>query len=734
MILILLLLLAFFLRVYRLDSQALRGDEAATVLYAALPITDLWELSRLTDPHPPLYYLLLHPWQWLAGESAWAMRFAGVAASTLAVAALAALAWRTLHSARVAVMAAGLLAINPLQIWLAQDIRSYPFFTLLGLLSSAALWWALNGGWQGAGGKSQVAGGRSQVAGGRSQVAGGKGEVTGGRQQQTVRKTDHPLHALPYLLSAPRSPLLPWLSYIFLTVACLYIHYYTVFLIAFQGLFVLLNWRQFWPFRWPWLISQLAIALLIAPGLQLASNFIGPAAGGIDTIPLPAILQRTSTALLTGFTITDHWGGWLSLLLAPVWLIGLVVLWRHNFTSGSFWTLFFAVPVLGVVALSIDRPFFKERFFIQAQPAFELLLVAGFLALGQIDAWAHGQTRRATGANGRIVNRRIANKRYYSSPLLAQRFTLPAPRFALSALRFIAAGLFAVLLLANLWAFVNYQTDPTYAKAPPWQIYRNLVSREARPGDVMLTNFPEAAVSYYSPAGLPFYVVPAERDRPVEFRIEQTEAIANAYQRIWFLPLLRQGFDEQGDVLNWLDRHADRIRQLFLPGYHLNLYLTPPAIEALLIDQPAAFAHGIRLRGFQILDSTGKSRLRQVDSEWVLTLEPEEEFTLSLYWQADGPTDTPYTVFTHLIAADGFYRTGRDNQPVWGSYPTTVWQTGERVTDKYSLTLPPGTPPGDHRLRLGWYQSATQQVVPVLDANGQPAGEAVILNVVIRVE
>ncbi len=741
MILILLLLLAFFLRTYRLDSQALRGDEAATVLYSALPITDLWELSRVTDPHPPLYYLLLHPWQWLAGESAWAMRFAGVAASTLAVAALATLAWRTLRSTRIALAAAGLLTINPLQIWLAQDIRSYPFFTLLGLLSSAALWWALNGGWQGAGGKwqvaggtlqvaggksqvaggkSQVAGGRSQVAGGKSQVAGGKGQVAGGRQQQTVRKTDHPLPASRSPLYAPRSPLLPWLSYIFLTVACFYIHYYTVFLIAFQGLFVLLNWPQFWPFRWPWLISQLAIALLIGPGLQLASNFIGPAAGGIDTIPLPAILQRTSTALLTGFTITDHWGGWLSLLLAPVWLIGLVVLWRHNFTSGSFWTLFFAVPVLGVVVLSIDRPFFKERFFIQAQPAFELLLAAGFLALGQIDAWANGRTRRATGANERIANGRIANKRYDSSPL--------------PALRFIAAGLFAALLLSNLWAFVNYQTDPVYAKAPPWQLYRNLVSREARPGDVMLTNFPEAAVSYYSPAGLPFYVVPAERDRPVEFRIEQTEAIANAYHRIWFLPLLRQGFDEQGDVLNWLDRHGDRIRQLFLPGYHLNLYLTPPAIEALLIDQPATFAHGIRLRGFQILDPTGKSRLHQVDSEWVLTLEPQEEFTLSLYWQADGPTETPYTVFTHLIAADGFYRTGRDNQPVWGSYPTTAWQPGERVTDKYSLTLPPGTPPGDHRLRLGWYQSDTQQVVPVLDANGQPVGEEVILNVVIGVE
>ena len=105
---VLLLLLAFFLRLYRLDGQPLRGDEAATILYSALPITKLWELSRVTDPHPPLYYLLLHPWQGLVGESGWSMRFAGVVASTLSVAALWALARRTLRSTGLA-----LTAIDP---------------------------------------------------------------------------------------------------------------------------------------------------------------------------------------------------------------------------------------------------------------------------------------------------------------------------------------------------------------------------------------------------------------------------------------------------------------------------------------------------------------------------------------------------------------------------------------------------------------------------------------------
>ncbi|MCB0166530.1 MAG: glycosyltransferase family 39 protein, partial [Anaerolineae bacterium] len=659
---------------------------------SAMPISELWELSRVTDPHPPLYYLLLHPWQWLIGEEAWAMRFAGVIAGTLTVAALYALAQRTLRNPAVSLLAAGLLAVNPLQIWLAQDVRSYPLFTLLGLLSSWALWAALTG---------------DQPSAVSRQLAPPFKTKTPLLQptHYVLRTTHHTSRPTSHIA---RSIL--WLLYICLTVACLYTHYYTVFLIAFQGLFVLVNAKKFWPQKWPWLISQIAIGLLIIPGLQLAYNFIGPAAGGIEKISTPDILRLASTALLTGFTIDDYWGLLISLILAPIWLLGIVTLLRQNFTTGTFWTLFFATPVLGVIILSIDRPFFKERFLIQAQPAFELLLAAGLVTL------------------------------FFSAktPLPQHEHSQPyVPRPLSYVLHGAALLLLACLLYINLLTLINYFTDITYAKAPPWHLYHNYVNGKFQPSDVMLTNFPEASVSYYSPNGLPFYVVPVERDRSMEFRLTETEKIANAYDRIWFLPLLRQGFDEQGDVLNWLDRHADRVDQVFFPVYNLNLYVGPAAIDARQIHQPVRFAHGIQLRGFQILDKTGQSRLVPTDETgqaYRLDLEPEDEFTLSLYWLAGGPTEAPYTVFTHLIAADGFNRVGQDNQPVWGTYPTTAWSPGEKITDKYSLTIPPGTPPGDHHLQVGWYQSDTQKRVPVLDNAGHPGEEFIILNAIIRVE
>jgi hypothetical protein len=710
-VLLLLLLVAFFLRVYHLDGQSLRGDEAATVLYSALPVNQLWELSRVTDPHPPLYYLMLHPWQWLAGESAWAMRFAGVVASTTAIATLYALARRTLRTTGVSLLAAALLALNPLQIWLAQDIRSYPFFTLLGLLSSWTLWQALNSSQ-----RSDVSSQRSDVSSQRSVVSSQRSVVSS--QTKTRYATSSTFHAPPSTLHLPSSIL--WPLYILLTLTCFYIHYYTAFLIAFQGLFVLLNYRRFWEQKWPWLASQVAIGVLMIPGLQLAYNFVGQAAGGIETIATPDIIRLASTSLLTGFTLGDTWGLWLSLILAPIWLIGLISLLRHDITSGSFWALFFAVPVLGVIALSIDRPFFKERFLIQAQPAFELLLAAGFLTLSR---------------SGEEARRRESGKQPAPAPLRTTHYAL---RTTHHTSRLLTLLLLAFLLYTNLHALGSYFADPAYAKAPPWQLYHNYVSDHAHPGDVMLTNFPEAAVSYYSPNELPFYVVPVERDQPAGFRLEQTEQIAQAYRRIWFLPLLRQGFDEQGDVLKWLDRHADRVNQVFFPIYNLNLYLSPPTIDTLLINQPAIFAHGPRLRGYQIFDKEGNSRLTPPlngnGQAYMLALEPEEALTLSLYWLSSGPTGIPYTVFAHLIAADGFNRAGQDNPPVWGSYPTTAWQPGEKITDKYTLTIPPGTPPSDHHLQIGWYNPITQERVPLLSGDNRPGDDSITLNVIIRVE
>ena len=55
-----------------------------------------------------------------------------------------------------------------------------------------------------------------------------------------------------------------------------------------------------------------------------------------------------------------------------------------------------------------------------------------------------------------------------------------------------------------------------------------------------------------------------------------------------------------------------------------------------------------------------------------------------------------YTVFVHLVDSDGIVRGQKDNAPVNDTYPTSLWQPGEFVTDAYTLPLPPDLPPGDY--------------------------------------
>jgi len=91
---------------------------------------------------------------------------------------------------------------------------------------------------------------------------------------------------------------------------------------------------------------------------------------------------------------------------------------------------------------------------------------------------------------------------------------------------------------------------------------------------------------------------------------------------------------------------------------------------------------------------------------------------LTLYWQTEGATTRPFTVFTHLLNQDGDLVAQQDNWPVNGRWPPTCWQPGETITDAYRLPLA-GLPPGVYDLFIGWYDARdnTRLLLP----NGQDA-------------
>jgi hypothetical protein len=91
-----------------------------------------------------------------------------------------------------------------------------------------------------------------------------------------------------------------------------------------------------------------------------------------------------------------------------------------------------------------------------------------------------------------------------------------------------------------------------------------------------------------------------------------------------------------------------------------------------------------------------------------------------LFWQATAAMDTDYTVFVHLLDAEDKTLANADHLP---AYPTHLWRPGQAVPDPATLKLPPGLPPGDYRLEVGFYDAAdrTMPRLPLADGSGDRA-------------
>jgi len=89
---------------------------------------------------------------------------------------------------------------------------------------------------------------------------------------------------------------------------------------------------------------------------------------------------------------------------------------------------------------------------------------------------------------------------------------------------------------------------------------------------------------------------------------------------------------------------------------------------------------------------------------------PGGRIALEVRWQALRPLTHDYTVFFHVVAADGQRYAQHDGMPQDGQLPTTHWLPGEIVADRYEVALSPDAPrDSDYRYWLGWYLGATGQ-------------------------
>ncbi len=104
-----------------------------------------------------------------------------------------------------------------------------------------------------------------------------------------------------------------------------------------------------------------------------------------------------------------------------------------------------------------------------------------------------------------------------------------------------------------------------------------------------------------------------------------------------------------------------------------------------------------------------------------------ETVNLTLEWEAAKAIPEPYKVFVHVLGTNGLPIAQQDNEPLNGSYPTTRWKRGERVSDPYSFALPADLPPGRYQVEVGLYRLSDMGRLPVLNADQSVVDDKVFL-------
>lgn len=126
------------LRLATLGSQSFWVDESTTVHELRMSFGGLMHQIRVNETTPPLYFAIAWIWAHAFGTGEVGLRLLSALCGIATVPVVFACAGEW-FSRRVALVAAGLAAINPFLIWYSQEARAYAMFLLL--LSLALLFW-----------------------------------------------------------------------------------------------------------------------------------------------------------------------------------------------------------------------------------------------------------------------------------------------------------------------------------------------------------------------------------------------------------------------------------------------------------------------------------------------------------------------------------------------------------------------------------------------------------------
>jgi hypothetical protein len=129
----------------------------------------------------------------------------------------------------------------------------------------------------------------------------------------------------------------------------------------------------------------------------------------------------------------------------------------------------------------------------------------------------------------------------------------------------------------------------------------------------------------------------------------------------------------------------------------VNRPLSPPPVASLGIQNQLTANWGeIRLLGYDLADKT---------------IAPGAILSLNLYWQALTEVQGDYFTLIQVKDKAGQVWAQLRERPVASTYPTTLWQEGEILRDRYEVPLSAETPAGQYQLTVGLVDAATESLV-----------------------
>ncbi|MBI1881327.1 MAG: glycosyltransferase family 39 protein [Chloroflexi bacterium] len=619
-------LLAFLLRAYRLEAQSYWIEEAWTLYFARLPLSELWRSLLTEEPKPPFYYFTTLYWIKLVGDSEYVLRFFSLVFGVLAVPLTYRLG-KSLGDDRLGIITALLMTVAPYQIWHSQEARMYSIFTAASVMS---MW------------------GFVKVLPGLS------GFQIPDRSSRFWRW---------------------WLVYVIGTEWAILTHYHALVVIGSQGLFLLLTWRRHWRSYLAWAGTLIVIFLLYTPWLLISSSLLQRFLHWLTQPTLWETYMRGAQAYTVGEYMPSAEAIPLVLVFVAVYVLGLMYATRrrwgnwHGLEMLAFLLAYTLAPNLTTWLYGqIRTPVYFERYLIPVQVGFLLAVAMGILAICDL-RFAICDLRFA-----------ICDLRFTCH---ASRLTLHASRFT----KFAAAILLFLLTSINAYALWQHYFNPAYAK-DDWRAVIRTIENFSLPGDaiVLTGDGGEKLFDYYYRGKLPIYL---DFLSPVPSEDQARDLIANiaaTHRRIWYTPY---GVDIDATLESWLAEQTYPAWHGWLGRKRLALYDSSAASTDRLAEVNSTFTdslgNGLALIRLALSNQpTPAGDLLPLRLTWQTAMPLAQDYRLSLrlinnrgdvFAQSDWPP----------LAAAGGTSTWPTNQPITDQ--RSFWLPPDIPPGDYALQL-----------------------------------------------